>query len=237
MIVYVEQEIYDRLNERLKDIPEKMPIVMKRTINDTAKSARGKILEELKRKYVMKKGSFNEELSIEYATERHWNATLETKGGPIPLYDFQIRKNRGKTAAKAKVLTTSTLEELKIIGGDRNGKDLKAFVQKMPDTGHYGIFRRLETAEKVGVQAQYSKEKEKFKIAKKRNKSFKEEDNEVLNRLGKRLRRNFIRQLYSLSVPQMVGGERVFPVVKETIDSGMRENLEKHIAQVMEGLK
>ena len=59
MIVYVEQEIYDRLNERLKDIPEKMPIVMKRTINDTAKSARGKILEELKQIYVLKERCFN----------------------------------------------------------------------------------------------------------------------------------------------------------------------------------
>lgn len=237
MIVYVEQEIYDRLNERLKDIPEKMPVVMKRTINDTAKSARGKILEELKRKYVLKEDRFNRELSIEYATERHWNATLETEGEPIPLYDFQIRKNRGETAAKAKVLTTSDLEELKIIGGEKSGKDLKAFVQQMPKTKHYGIFRRIDTAEYTRTKKQYDEEKESFKKLKKINKNLKEEDNEVLNRLGKRLRRNFIRQLHSLSVPQMVGGERVFPVVKETIDSGMRENLEKHIAQVMEGLK
>ncbi len=227
MIVYVEQEIYDRLNERLKDIPEKMPIVMKRTINDTAKSARGKILEELKQKYVMKERAFNKEVAIEYATGRHWNATIETEGEPIPLYDFQIRKNRGKTAAKAKVLTASTLEELTVKGADRNGKDLKAFVQKMPDNGHYGVFRRLTTTEKVSAQAQYAEEKKKND----------NEGNTVLKRLGKRLRRNFIRQLHSLSTPQMVGGERIFPVVKETIDSGMRENLEKHIAQVMEGMK
>ncbi len=227
MIVYVEQEIYDRLNERLKDIPEKMPIVMKRTINDTAKSARGKILEEVDRKYVMKKIGLERDVTIEYATERHWNATIETEGEPNPLYSFRVRKNRGKTAAKAKVLSTSTLEELTVKGADRNGKDLKAFVQKMPNTGHYGVFRRLTQTEKVSAQAQYAEEKKKND----------NEGNTVLKRLGKRLRRNFIRQLNSLSTPQMVGGERVFPIVKGTIDSEMRENLEKHIAKVMEGMK
>lgn len=225
MIVYVEQEIYDRLNERLKDIPEKIPTVMKRTINDTAKSARGKILEEVERKYVMKKSGFEKDVTIEYATERHWNATIETEGEPNPLYSFQTRKNRGKTAAKAKVLSTSTLEELKVKGADRNGKDLKAFVQQTKN-GHYGVFRRITTTERVSAQAQYAEEKKK-------NGS---KGNSILKRLGKRLRRNFIRQLYSVSTPQMVGGERVFPDVKETIDSGMRENLEKHIKKVMEGM-
>ena len=237
MIVYVEQEIYDRLNERLKDIPEKMPIVMKRTINDTAKSARGKILEELKQKYVMKERAFNKDVAIEYATGRRWNATIETEGGQIPLYKFQIRKNRGKTAAQAKVLTTSTLEELTVTGGEKNGNDLKAFVQKMPKSGHYGVFRRLSTSESGGVKEQYDKEKKRFDKDKEKNKYLKEENDDVLVRLGKRLRKRYIRQLYSLSTPQMVGGEKVFPVVKETIDSGMRENLEKHIAQVMEGMK
>lgn len=237
MIVYVEQEIYDRLNERLKHMPEKMPAVMKRAINDTAKSARGKILEELKRKYVMKERAFNKGVAIEYATERHWNATIETEGEPTPLYSFEVRKNRGGTAAKAKVLTTSTLEELTVKGGEENGKDLKAFVQKMPKSGHYGVFRRLSAAESGGVKEQYDEEKKRFDKEKKKNKYLKEENDDVLVRLGKRLRKKYIRQLYSLSIPQMVGGKRVFPVVKETIDSGMRENLEKHIAQVMEGMK
>lgn len=226
MIVYVEQNIYNRLNERLKDMPEKIPRVMKRTINDTAKEARERIREEAREKYLIKEKGFNQAMHIEFATERYWNATIETKGDSIPLYDFRVRKNRGKTAAKAKVLTTSKLEELTLKGAD-NGKDLKAFVQKTKN-GHYGVFRRLPSSERGKMQEQLDKEKSKKE---------KRQDADAIKRLETRSRKRYIRQLYSLSIPQMVDSKRVYPMVEKAISDGLRENLDKHIAFMMEGLK
>lgn len=229
MIIYVEQEVYDRLNSRLKDMTEKMPAVMKGTINDTAKEARGRILKKAKENYVVKENRFNRAMSIEYATERHWGAVIETKGNPLPLYDFRIRKNRGITAAKAKVLTNSSLKELTLKGAD-NGKDLKAFVQKVKkgkSKGHYGIFQRIPSNEREELQRRIDKEKKKKVIR----------NNDLIERLGKRVRKRYIRQLYSLSIPQMVEGEKVYPMAEKAISEGLRENLEKHIALMMEGLK
>lgn len=225
MIIHVEEEIYDRLNEKLKDMPEKVPGVMKRTINDTAKGARKRILREVGEKYLIKVRGFNHAVGIEYATERYLNATIEAKGNPIPLYSFRTRKNQGEKAAKARVLATSSMKELLLKDAD-NGKDLKAFVQKVKKSGHYGVFQRLSSNERSESQRKYDTEKKKKR---------KKRDADALENLGKRLKKRYIRQLYSLSVPQMVESERVYPVVKEEVFLGLRENLEKHIASVMEG--
>lgn len=230
MIIYVDQEVYDRLNERLKEMTEKMPAVMKRTINDTAKDTRRRILKKARESYVAKENRFNKAMSIECATEKHWGAVIETKGNPMPLYSFQVRKNRGATAAKAKVLTSSRLKELTLKGAD-NGKDLKAFVQKVENgkgKGHYGVFRRIPSSEREELQRRIDIEKGKKK--KRRN-------NDLVERLGKRVRKRYIQQLYGLSIPQMVEGKEVYPMAEKAVSEGLRENLEKHIALVMEGLK
>lgn len=229
MIIYVEQEVYDRLDRRLKDIKEKMPVVMKRTINDTAKEARKVILKEAKENYAVKEKGFNKAMGIEYATERHLGAVIETKGSPIPLYDFRVRKNKGATAAKAKVLKTGMLKELTLKGGD-NGKDLKAFIQKVKKgerKGHYGVFQRIPSDEREEIQKRIDKEKKKRTGR----------NNDLIERLGKRVKKRYIRQLYSLSIPQMVESERVYPMAEKTVFDGLKNNLEKHIVSVMEGLK
>lgn len=231
MIIYVEQEVYDRLNDRLKDMKEKMPVVMKRTINDTAKEARERILEEAGERYLVKERAFNKSMRIEYATERRWGAVIETEGRPMPLYDFRVRKNRGATAAKAQVLTTSRLKELTLKGAD-NGKDLKAFVQKVKAGGsgkeHYGVFQRITSSERERHQKRIDAEKKKEE---------ENRDGDLIERLEKRVRKRYIRQLYSLSIPQMVESKKVYPVVAKVVSERMRENLERHITSVMEGLE
>lgn len=225
MRIYVEQGIYDMLNEKLENMPEKMPGVMKRTTNDTAKGARKRTLREVNGKYLIKKRDFNRTMNIEYATERRLGATLEAKGKPIPLYGFRVKKNQGEEAAKAKVLVASGMKELVLKGGD-NGKDLKAFVQKVGAKGHIGVFQRLSSNERGKAQRQYDAEKRKGR---------KGRDAAALKNLGKSLKKRYIRQLYSLSIPQMVESGRVYPAVREEILFSLRENLEKQIALVMEG--
>lgn len=212
MIIEVPQHIIDRLNSQLKSVPEKIPDVLKKTINDTAKAGREKIIEQAHKKYTVKRGTFNKAMKIENATIRYFQATIHTEGKPLPLYGFRVRKNNGSKAAKAKVLHSGQLKELILRNGEDNGKDLKAFVVKTKK--HIGIFERLNSNERIKQQ----------KFFKKKNK-------------GRKTRKNAIKQLYGPSIPQMTGDEKkVYSVVEPAIKDELRKNLEKHISAVLEGL-
>ncbi len=223
MIVYIPQDVYDRLYTRLKDMPEKIPDVLKETVNGTAKTAKEKMLGEMQKKYAVKKDGFNRAVRVEGATAKKLQATIYSEGRPIPLYKFSVRKNRGAKAAKAKVLTSSMMKELTLKGGDTNGKDLKAFVQKMKN-GHWGVFQRPGNDERSRMRERLNREREK------------NSNGDVAKRLENRLRKRYIRQLYSLSAPQMAESKNVYPVVKDTIMEELRSRMEKHIASIMEGL-
>lgn len=212
MIVYVPEDVIERLNRQLQKTPEQIPDVLRKTINDIAKSARKEVAAKAQETYTVKSGTFNKSMKIENATQKYLQATIYTEGSPTVLYGFKRRKNIGSTAAKAQVLASGSLKELVLKGGADNGKDLKAFVQTIKNkkkngnvTYHTGIFRRMTKEE--------------------RQKSTSQE-------------RNAIKQLYSLSIPQMVGNEkRVYSEVQPLITEELYKTLEKHIATVMEGIK
>lgn len=209
MIVQVDQEIYDRLNHQLKDIPEKIPDTLKKTINHTAKKAEKNLRTEIRRQYVLKSASqrVKDSITTESATKKYPQATIVVRGGFIPLYHFQKRKNGKRVAAKAKVLANSSLKALKVRGGEDNGKDLKAFIatvkygNEQGESGeHVGIFQRLTSAERGG-----------------------------------RSKRQ-IKQLYGPPIPEMAGNKEVLSAVVDGIHNDLRESLDKHITKVMEGL-
>ncbi len=201
MIVYIPQDVYDRLYTRLKDMPEKIPGVLKDSVNKTAEAGKKRMLKEMQEKYVVKAKGFNKAVGIEKATSKYLQATIYSEGGHIPLYEFRYRSNNGTKGAKAKVLTSSRLKDLSLKGGDINGKDLKAFIQQTKN-GHWGIFRRMTEGE----------------------------------RGQKKVARNGIKQLYSLSAPQMAESKKVYPVMEDFIMNELCYRMEKHIASVMEGL-
>lgn len=212
MILYVPQDIIDRLNSQLNTVPEKIPDVLRKTINDTAKVGRKKVAEQAQKKYAFKINTFNKAMEIENATTKYFQATIHTEGNPMPLYGFRTRKNNDTTAAKVKVLSSSSLRELVLRNGEKNGKDLKAFITKAGK--HTGIFQRMNDEEKAKQQVYFKKQKK-----------------------GRIVRKNAIKQLYGPSIPQMVGNEKkVYSVVQPIIADELRKNLERHIASVMEGL-
>ncbi len=214
MIIEVPQDIIDRLDDRLKTMPERAPEVLRKTINDTAKSARREVARQAQDQYAVKAGAFNKAMKIENATQRYLQATIHTEGRPLPLYGFRARKNIGLTAAKAKVLSQGALKELILKNGDSNGKDLKAFVTKAGK--HVGIFQRMNPEEKRKQQSYF----------------------DSLEKGKKTTKRNAIKQLYSVSIPQMAGNEkRVYSKVQPVIMEELRRSLEEHIAEVMEGMK
>lgn len=213
MIVYVPEDIMDRLEKQLQKTPEMIPDVLRKTINDTAKRARREIAAQAQETYTVKTGTFNKSMKIENATQRYPQATIHTEGNPTALYGFKRRKNAGPTAAKAQVLASGSLKKLVLKGGADNGKDLKAFIQtikKRDESGsetasHTGIFRRMTPSERLKSNSR---------------------------------ERNAIKQLYAPSIPQMLGNEeKVYSEVQPFIAEELRRNLEKHITTVMEGMK
>lgn len=210
MIVYADKEIYDRLNNRLEAMPEKIPDALKNTINNVAKRAEKNLKTEIRNQYVLKSASkrIKEAVTTEKAVKKYPQATIEVRGGFIPLYYFQKRKNGKRVAAKARVLAGSSMKELLLKGGEANGKDLKAFIAtvKYRDKGgnggeHMGIFQRLSVSEGG------SKSKRK------------------------------IKQLYGPPIPEMAGNEKVLSVVLNGINSDLKESLEKHISKTVEGIR
>lgn len=203
VMVYVPADVMNRLESQLQNTPEKIPAVLKKLINDTAKSAKKESAARTREVYVVKTGAFNKSMKMENATQRNLQAMIYTEGSQQPLYEFKRRKNSGKKAARAQVLTTGTLKELVLKGGEDNGKDLKAFVQKMKN-GNIGIFQRMTRAERSASSS---------------------------------TKRNAIKQLYGISIPQMVENEKVYSKIEKDIREELREGLAKHIAAVMEGTK
>lgn len=53
MIIEVPQDIIDRLDDRLKTMPERAPEVLRKTINDTAKSARREVARQAQDQYAV----------------------------------------------------------------------------------------------------------------------------------------------------------------------------------------
>lgn len=210
MIIYVEQEIYDRLNERLENMPQKIPSVLKKTINSAARYGKNKAVKRrVKERYVIKKADekLSEASEFESASGKDFQATITIKGHPEPLIDFNVRRNKGKVAARARVLKTSPLTRLV---KDADGKRLKAFIATIENEDkhggksyHVGVFRRMTEGEKK----------------------------------GRKVKRNAIKQLYSTSVPQMVKKDVVYEKIEKDIKEEMRRILEVHIAAEMEKLK
>lgn len=148
MIIYVPEDVIDRLNSQLQRMPEMIPDVLRKTINDTAKTTRREIATQAQKIYTVKTGTFNKSMKIENATQKYPQATIHTEGSPTALYGFKRHKNIGSTAAKAQVLTAGSLKELISRKSDIFGKDIKAFVQTTKN-GHTGIFQRMTFSERM----------------------------------------------------------------------------------------
>ncbi len=116
-------------------------------VNDTARSARKDLNDKARQTYVVKKTRFNRNLKLHPASNRTLTATLHTKGRPLPLSYFQVRKGREPAAGKGHQLQSTSLSPIV-----KNGN--KAFVQTVRSKkqkeegskGHRGLFYRLGRA-------------------------------------------------------------------------------------------
>lgn len=209
MIIRVDEESYAKLNTMLKGMPEKMPDVLRKVINNTARYARKDTVRRTQERYLLQeaKSKIKSATESESARGMKFQASITIKKRPEPLMNFEVKENGDKSTVQARVLRISPMKDLII---EKDGETLKAFVQTMTNISkkgetshHVGVFRRLSAAERKN---------------------------------SKSSKRNAIKQLYSTSVPQMVKQEEVYKKLEADIKGELHKNLEKHIAKVMEGM-
>lgn len=139
--LYVK-EIEHKLG-RLKAETQK---VLAKAVNVTAKQARKELQTEAKKTYTVKASKFNKAMKIKNATKSRQEATIIAKGSTMPLSDFKITPKapvqNGTDAASAKVLKANKIKSLVLGGGEKSGKDLKAFVAKFA-SGHVAVVQRV----------------------------------------------------------------------------------------------
>lgn len=208
--VYVPEDVLERLNEKLKSTPEKIPDALRKTINSAAKCGRQSVINRTHEEYTLKNAPRRIKAASEYESSRgkQLNATIVIKGRPEPLLNFSTRKNGKKVSAKAKVLQISQMKDLTL---SADGKKLKAFIREIKvknaqgeESSHVGVFRRMTEEERKGSSSQ---------------------------------KRNAIKPLYSTSIPKMVENKEVYAKIEKDIKEELRRVLDKHIASVMEGMK
>ncbi len=198
--------------------------IMKLAINETAKAARGDLVEKARRTYMVKAGAFNKSMKLKRATKSSLTAILQSKGRPIPLRGFAYKKHN---------LATGDPAGAHQIRGNRNfplvvdGR--KAFYARMPQ-GHTGIFVRIAgSAGKGGIKGRWEKnQKGKWELQQRRTQN---------KKTGKDLKpREQIRQLYGSGIPVMIAGTRVYDEMKPQIEKKLHNKLEKYVEQALRRL-
>lgn len=124
-----------RLFERFK---KECPNALQKAVNATARQAKGKLADKARETFTIKKGKFTKAIKQQNATASNLTATLKVTGAKMSLYDFQIRKNKGPTPAKAKVLNKSSLKTLR---GNGKGMFVAMVKGSKGGTGHFIAIR------------------------------------------------------------------------------------------------
>lgn len=130
------------IEKKLGSLKSKASNVLVKAINQTAKDARKELAMKASEEYTIKNGGFNKGMKIENATKSKPKAIITATGKPLALSGFKTQFSKGE-AAKAKVLKKNRgLKALTLRGGEKSGKDLKAFIVKF-SSKHTAVVQRV----------------------------------------------------------------------------------------------
>lgn len=110
------------IQRKLGDMRAQAPRAMRDAVNNTAKTARMKLLKAAQERYTIKSGRFKSKAEITYATLANPTALIKFRGKPPTVTSFHA--TAPKSGGKAEVLSGSGLKML--VGPKR----LKAFMAK-----------------------------------------------------------------------------------------------------------
>lgn len=212
----------EKLQRRLGTLAPAAPDIMKTALNETAKDARGQLVEKARKTYMVKAGAFNKSMKLKRATKGHLVATLHSRGKPIPLRGFAYKKHNQATGDPAAAHQIRGRRNFPLIINAR-----KAFYARMPQ-GHTGIFVRIpgSAMERGGWK---KNEKGKWEATKRRL--------HKKNKPKEKLKpREQITERYGSSIPVMLGGTRVYDETKPRIEKDLQGKLENYVDQVLRRL-
>lgn len=84
----------EKLEEKLKDMPEKIPIVTARAINRAAEQARTQASRSARKEYHIRHRDVLKTIKIKKAYPGHLFAEVRSVGSPIDLTKFKVRPNK-----------------------------------------------------------------------------------------------------------------------------------------------
>ena len=134
-------EAIKHIENQLGEMKNKAPSVLNKAINKTAKQARKSLANKAKQSYTVKISRFNKAMKIKNSTNRTLVATIKATGKPLALSNFKTKAEENE-AAKAKVVKANRFKSFVIAGGEKSGKDLKAFIVKF-SSGHIAFAQRI----------------------------------------------------------------------------------------------
>lgn len=143
MIVKVEpyQATINAIENCLNDMGKEsyMQSVLKKAIKEVADKGKSDIYTSVKKRYAVK-GLKKADIKKTNSTSKNPGVTLTVKGRPLGIKgNYQHRKNSASVGAKAKILRSGTMKEIKKNGGN---DAYRAFVATMA-SGHEAVFQRL----------------------------------------------------------------------------------------------
>lgn len=136
-----------RMMGKLDDKDQSMKKALKKAVNETAKQARKRLVDEAKKKYAVKKNRFNKSIKIKNATTSKPVAHIISSGEVNELMDFKVSPARYATGEqrpdmlKGKVVKAKGMKRLQI-------GSLKAFITKFSN-GHQSVVQRTGKGRKI----------------------------------------------------------------------------------------
>ena len=135
--VKLDEQQFRRIQSLLRAVPNKIPQVMSGAINKTAASTKVEIARLIAAKAKMKQKGIKKGIWIQKATRRRWLATLNITSRRIPLIYLKVRKTKKGVVYQGPGDVYANKQKI-----GKAGLIASAFKQKMPKSGHKGVFLR-----------------------------------------------------------------------------------------------
>ena len=198
-----------QIEDELGIMKDKSKMVLRNAINTTAKQTENLLVAEARKQYIIQKPArIKRTMLIKKATIRKLTATIRSSGRVSELYDFSVRPReynplqRPPKGHKGHAKRANRAGNLYYKPGSDD--EYKAFTVKY-SSGHISVAQRIPGSKRIRPSG-------KRKLAAPRRGHPREEES--------------IKNIYSLSIPTMLGYEKgVWGVVNPEIEEKLLENI------------
>ena len=152
--VKIDREQARRVQSLLKNVPNKIPVILSRAVNKTANAARVQAVREiaedtkLKATHLYKRGARNRPIEMKHATYKNPEAVISISQKRMPLVRFKVtyKEGKGRSFSFKKGVSYDLGQGRKVAVGafirKVYGKAGKAYGMSMGWEGHLAVMKR-----------------------------------------------------------------------------------------------